>query len=424
MKRKLTGPERALWLRGVISANIVMAAEITGDITVDDVHHVLPFLREKHPLLGVRLHIEEPDVYFVTDDVDDIPVREVRAESADCWQNEILHEMETPFDTTSNAPLVKSTLVFQEESVFVILCGHHTVCDGLALSFVLRDILYCLGGQEGKVVASKGVVFDNAMIPSQVTLSPLVKLGLSVVNPIFSTLIGPVKNPKKVTMPKTTLLFWEINKEQTGLLRKACKKNKVAEHSAITTLFQAAQYHLKGDDQKIYKQVYTPVSVRNKLHKKATNDFGMFASDATVPCPYDPKESFWENCRQVQAHLKSCISDDKVFGQILLANTVHPNLLDRVMLSRVNDTTLKSGFILSNLGQLPLPKRYGSFTLKGFRGPFGYIPHTEKSIAMVAFKGVINIVFGYRTSVISTEDVKRFKDKAVELLEEYTSESN
>lgn len=420
MKRKLTGPERALWLRGVISANIVMAAKVSGSITIENIRKCWPVLVGRHPLVGVRLWLEEPYIYFVSEGTADIPVREVTADTEDCWQQEILREMETPFDHASDLPLVKSVLVHQGEFTYLIICGHHTVCDGLALSFLLRDMLYCLSGQEEKIQASQGIVFDNSSIPESITLPVWLRVAVDVANFVCGKLMPPLSNPEKVTMPSTTLLFWDMEKEQFSALRKACKKNRVAEHSAITTLFQAAQYDVQGDANTIYRQVYTPVSVRNKLKKKVINDFAMYASDATVSCPYDPQKDFWENCRDVQVRIKESITDQKVLRQILLANRVHPNLLDRIMVPRVHSTTLKSGFILSNLGRLPLPKIYGDLTLDGFRGPFGYIPHTEKSIAMVSFKGQTSIVMGYRTSVISTDEMIRFKEKAVELLRKYT----
>ncbi len=422
MKRKLTGPERALWLRGAVSANVVMAARVSGSISVNDLQKSWPVLQKKHPLLGVRLQVEEPDVYFISEGTAAIPVREVVAETKECWQNEILTEMETPFDHSSNLPLVKSVLVFQDELIYLIVCGHHTVCDGLGLSFILRDMLYCLSGQEEKIKASQGIVFDNSMIPEEVVLPLWMRLALGVVNVIFGNIMKPFSNPEPIDRPNTTLLFWEISKEQTAFLRKACKKNKVAEHSAITTLFQAAQYEVQGGKNKIYKQVYTPVSVRNKLKEKAINDFGMYASDTFIPCSYDPRKSFWANSRDTQKSIKENITDKKIFSHILLANTVHPNFLDRVVVSRFRKTTLDSGFILSNLGRLPLRTTYGDLTLKGFNGPFGYIPHSEKSIAMVSFKGTISIVFGYRTSVISSIEMTRFRDKAMELLKENTVE--
>ncbi len=422
MKRRLTGPERALWLRGVISANIVMAAKVSGNISAEELRKCWPVLIKKHPLAGVRLQLEEPNIFFVSEGTAEIPVRELTGDSEECWQREILTEMETPFDYSSNLPLLKSLIVHQGDFTYLIVCGHHTICDGLALSFLLRDILLCLSGQEEKIQASQGIVFDNSSLPDTITMPRWLRAAVAAANFVCGKLLPPLSNPKKVTMPATTLLFWDIDKEQYGALRKACKKNRVAEHSAITALFQAAQYQLQGDSNPIHKQVYTPVSVRNKLKKKATNDFAMYASDAVISCPHDPDKDFWDNCREVQARIKENISDQKVLGQILLASAVHPNLLDRIMVPRVHSTKLKSGFILSNLGRLPLQRTYGGLTLEGFRGPFGYIPHTEKSIAMVSFKGQTSIVMGYRTSVISTEEMIRFKEKAAELLQKYTEE--
>jgi NRPS condensation-like uncharacterized protein len=404
----------------VVSTNIVVTAKISGSIRAAELRQAWLVLQGKHPLLAVHLEEEGPELCFNSDGCAAIPVREVAGEGEESWQDEALGELDAPFAANTRQPLVRSVLLDLGDAVFLIICGHHAICDGLALSFLVRDLLYCLSGQQELVKASADIVFDSSMAPSTVTVPWWLQALLVPLNFLFGKIIKPLADPAAVSKEKTRALYWEISQEQTAALHKACRKNKVAEHSALTALFQAAQYYIQGDANKIYQQVYTPVSVRNRLNTKVGTDFGMYASDTYIRCRYDPDQDFWQNARQFQLKIKESITDQKMFGKILLAGLVHPNLLDRIMVKAVSNIKVQSGYIISNLGRLKMPVTYGHLTLEGFRGPLAYIGHVEKPLAVVAINGKYSFTFSYRPTVISSAELTRVRDKAMALLAEYT----
>jgi NRPS condensation-like uncharacterized protein len=60
---------------------------------------------------------------------------------------EVDREMAVPF-TTEQAPLVRSVLIHKPESAVLILVAHHAIADGMALVFLIRDLLQVLSGEQ------------------------------------------------------------------------------------------------------------------------------------------------------------------------------------------------------------------------------------------------------------------------------------
>jgi hypothetical protein len=56
------------------------------------------------------------------------------------WTAHVAVQLDQPFDA-SRAPLLRATLLHGADRSVIILCVHHSIADGLALSFVMRDVL-------------------------------------------------------------------------------------------------------------------------------------------------------------------------------------------------------------------------------------------------------------------------------------------
>ena len=62
------------------------------------------------------------------------------------WTGHVAGQLEQPFDT-SRAPLLRATLLHGADRSVLILCAHHSIADGLALSFLMRDVLRAIAGE-------------------------------------------------------------------------------------------------------------------------------------------------------------------------------------------------------------------------------------------------------------------------------------
>ena len=68
-----------------------------------------------------------------------IPLRVVENAMSE-WTAHVAGQLDQPFDA-SRAPLLRATLLHGADRSVIILCAHHSMADGLALSFLMRDVL-------------------------------------------------------------------------------------------------------------------------------------------------------------------------------------------------------------------------------------------------------------------------------------------
>jgi NRPS condensation-like uncharacterized protein len=424
MNRKLTGSERSVWKQGAISLNIVIVAHIQGRICLDELQQAWLLLQTLHPLLGVHLEERENAEFLTSEDTTLVPVREVMATTDTDWQLEALKELQTPFHNFSNAPFARSVLVHSDKHCRLIICLHHCICDGLSATYLLRDILYCLSDQHDRVQQSADNLLMDNLIPSSITLPFWQKATLKTVNFLFGSCKRPTsKNVAKIPMKKSALLAWHISQKQTNSLLKASKKNKVTVHTTIATLFLAAQKIVQGEDKGYYEKMYTPISVRNLLRKNVDTTFGLYASESYISYRYDLEKTFWQNGQDYQKELKRTLTDQKAFNSILMANTLLPALLDRILLRLYRKQTIQFGYILSNLGNLSLAEQYGSLTLDGINGPIGYVQRAEKTLSVLTVNGKMHFTFTYQPEVLTSDTLLAIRNTAMSLLKQYSRET-
>jgi NRPS condensation-like uncharacterized protein len=63
------------------------------------------------------------------------------------WQAEFEKEISTPFDT-SESPLMRAQLLLDDDRCVVILTTHHSIADGMAIMYVIRDLLQAASGEK------------------------------------------------------------------------------------------------------------------------------------------------------------------------------------------------------------------------------------------------------------------------------------
>jgi hypothetical protein len=61
------------------------------------------------------------------------------------WELELDREMALPFPP-EQAPLIRSVLIHKPHSAVLIMVAHHSIADGMALVFLIRDLLQVLSG--------------------------------------------------------------------------------------------------------------------------------------------------------------------------------------------------------------------------------------------------------------------------------------
>ncbi len=416
-KRQLSGPERICWKRDAISLNIVLSATLEGSIRSEDLARAWALLQGKHPMLRAHLEEIQDSVFFSFNNEGKIHIREVEAAAENQLEKELISELQTPFEPMSGQLLVRSVLIQSKGRVQLLLTCHHCISDALSVAYLLRDVLYCLSGQENRVPVYEDISVTRDTLPAHIQIPFLVKAGIAAANFFISTLLPPLKTVEKIETKESEVLLWSISREQTAGLVAACKKQGVTVHAAISTLFQEAQQNIQGE-KSFYKKIYTPVNIRSRLRPEVGGAFGLFASEAYIPCKYDSKKDFWDNVQIVHDTIKHKTTDAKVLNLLLIADAVKPEVIDRVSVFLMKKiSSLHFGYIISNLGRLNFKERYGDLTLKAMNGPVIYIPLVEKTLTLLTVNQQMFFTFTYQPTSILLTEIEQVRDNAMELLD-------
>ena len=112
-RRKMGGPERR-FLR-MPNANVVMGARIQGRVPQTLLQSAILKARQKHPLLGVRIHLDDNATgWFTQTDVPEILI-ETRPRTTDKdWVEVATEQLKQPF-SIATGPLIRIILLQSPE---------------------------------------------------------------------------------------------------------------------------------------------------------------------------------------------------------------------------------------------------------------------------------------------------------------------
>src|ERR1700738_4980010 len=132
-------------------AHLTVTAEVKGFTNVQSWRDALHEVQKRHPVLSTSINRNEegqPALYQV--DAAPIPLRVVDGSVQGRWELELDREMAVPF-TPEQAPLIRSVLIHKPQSAVLIMIVHHAIADGMALVFLIRDLLQVLS--DGQIEA-------------------------------------------------------------------------------------------------------------------------------------------------------------------------------------------------------------------------------------------------------------------------------
>lgn len=104
-----------------------------------------------HPLVGAKIVFDnEHNAWFSTDNVHKPFFKTVNRISDTQWLEELQHEIQIPFNPKTG-PMIRLVLVHSEAvSDLVIICNH-SICDGMSLAYLIRDLLSSYTNPEKKL---------------------------------------------------------------------------------------------------------------------------------------------------------------------------------------------------------------------------------------------------------------------------------
>jgi len=434
--RQVSGPER-LRLK-FPNANVVMMARIHGPLSEEQLKSATAKVRKRHPFLGVRVSLEKDQIgYFTSKGVPDIPVHVVPRATEDAWVRTAIEEHAKPFSYRVG-PLIRLTLLTARECSDLIVTAHHAICDGLSLTYLVRDLLHHLAdpGREAEPLPVPPLV-DSSTMPASVPDSFLARVGTKLLNRIWKKKGITLDEQDCQDLNRTFwqqhrghMLAWSLTKAQTSALISRCREENITVNTALVTAFVMAQKQIQ-EPHDYLSNVIVSVDFRERLTRPVDEAFAFYASAVRPRLEYRAGKPFWSTAREFHDRIKGLLTDENIFASQRLSD-VAPSLLDALVFAKYDKLDDKltnrlvkkmgiddvsAGLIVTNLGRLDIAVDHGPLHLSAMYGPYVYSDTVEKYLGVMTVGGEMHLTLCSGHNVIAPDTVRSVRDAAMGHLE-------
>jgi len=388
--RKMSRTERFFFMSP--ACTVMMAARITGTLDETRFRQALATMSRVHPLLRAKIVFDERhDAWFSSEGVPEVPLRVSPRSSDSQWLDELKNEARVPFDL-GRGPLIKCVLLQSLDVSDLLVFSNHSICDGMALAILVRDLLVRYADPDTEVR-----VLDP---PDALDLE---KPRISVMEIVSSAIAGYAnwkwnKNPYYFgpedyaalyltywEKRRPGLVLFEFDPAESASLQAACREYGVTVASAVSAACLAAHADITGGFSKSQQTVLVPYDLRRRVQPPTGDIFCFCAGGIRLKFAYSPEKPFWDNAvamhKAIHAYLEKpsptplpafepslidALAGFGVFTNKVPAAYTRTATLQRfaadtgnivVSFNRTIDTTFP-GFTPSNLGRIDMPESY------------------------------------------------------------------
>ncbi len=448
-KRKLNQRERTH--SKIPNSNISIVATIAGRVSTDDLRETIKKMQVRHPILNTHMRADGSEVYLIGDRIMEIPLKIIPREDDNLWMRRIMKEHKIPFNLVKG-PLIRFILLFSPEISDLIIFCQHTICDGMSLAYLARDIMKSLGNPSEKVESlPTPPIVDEDIIPDDIKPSLALKLlGKTIVKKwtdhevLFD--FQDFEELHKVYWNEYTYKakLIEFSREETKSFVKACRKHGVTVNVVLIAAFSMAQHKVHEHDQEYLKRFGSAVNLRNTLSKPVGEQFGFFAGGTQLEYNHKKNCDLWKASKKIYQKanpeksrnealirtlnnfkLPSSLMEAQFFAAF--AHLVPPTSPsydkmqaflsdDKNIAVKMVKKRLSKGIVLAqimtNLGNLNFPVKYSGLSLKNLILMPSCSPYTELAIGVLTHNNQLNITLNHMESTISSENVSKIGETA------------
>jgi len=395
--RKMSRCERMFFMSP--ACTVMMAARISG--TVDDarLRQALDAASRKHPLLRVKVVFDRRhEAWFSSDGVPPVPLSVAPRVSERQWLDELNNKARVPFDL-ARGPLIKCVLLQSPDVSDLLVFCNHSICDGMALSGLVRDLLslYEDPAQSIRVLDPPDVM-------------DIQKPGLSLQGLIARVFVALAnrkwrKNPYYFGPEEYAALYraywedrkpgvalFEFNPAESAHLQAACREHGVTVGSAVSAACLAAHTDITGGFSKSQQALLVPYDLRRRATPPVGDVFCFCDGGLRFPFSYSTKKSFWDNAKDLHKTIHSrlerldpaCLDIPEFEPYLIDALSAFGPFVNRVPGAYACTETLQrfsrdtgnvaisfnrnfekniTGFVPSNLGRIDAPESPGGLRL-------------------------------------------------------------
>jgi len=451
-ERKLNSFERRFFRSPNQTISIV--AKLKGYISEDHLRRAIYKVRQQHPLLGVRIYVDEKsEPWYTNENVPENLLKVVQRTSDKDWNRELLNDYKIRFKL-STGPLARFILMQSPEISEVLIICHHVICDGTSLAILARDLLLYVGNPDRKVQEmSEPPLATPDNFPIDIKIGKAIRFAIKKMNDLWQKkkLIFDEEDEDNIFRA-----FWdnysfkiisvELSEEKTSNLVENCRQHGITVNSALNTAFLGARNSIRGPFKGGKRNIMVPVNTRKHYKNPIGEHVGVYVSGFELKFSYNPKKSFWENAKIFNDEAKENLYINKIFEFAAITDLVDQSMIDARQFtffgnlvpsnySRYEKIHAYSNdekniankrakkqipklpvMAITNLGLLDYPSKYGSLELDRFIFVTSGTPYIELVVPVVTVAGKLSFTINYLEETTDTETMEKIKTEVLKFL--------
>lgn len=415
----------------------IMVARVRGPVSTVSLTNAVKKAFVRHPLLRASITLEDDGTtwFMIHKEMEpEIHVENCNGESD--WIARAIEEHKK-FFLMDKGPLARIILLQSTGYSDIMIVCHHTICDGMSMIYLVRDILTYIGDPDVRIeqLPVPPVIGEDSMAAPANVDSPI--------SAILENINLSWKNNRKLFREdeygKLYRQFWEktrvgiifksVDEDMMQALAARCKKENVTVNTAMCTAFLQAQYEVQGDARPYLSKVAIPINFRNKMSVSPGEGVGLFIASTSHMLVYQPGKPFWDLAREFNLRIKKTIAEYK--PGVSSTRLVDPTLVDAIYFSlggllqdeaaakfarMISFDKISFGLTVSNLGKADIPINYGPLQLDAlFFVPPG-MPMVEKMVGIVTANGKMSVSMIYNQSDITRDTMEEFGEHTMDSL--------
>src|ERR1700733_1898185 len=361
--RALGAREHMFWLMDQKHpVHLTVTAEVKGVTKAQSWRNALDAVQKRHPILSTSIKRNEagqPALYQVG--AAPIPLRVVDGRVQEHWELELDREMALPF-TPEQAPLIRTVLIHKPESAVLIIIAHHAIADGMALVFLIRDLLQVRSGEQIEAFS-----FSSS---GEELLKKLPKRE-EIVQAEALQARAPATEPALYReddglAPRTSAR--KLDENLTAALRERARREGTTVQGALCAALVLAGRKTSSTWRKQSVRVMSPINAR--AHLRAGEACGLYLG-AGAMIPFRPGDSsdFWELARFAKQKISPSQTFQSLSASLHGLEAIMTKDMDVETAAQISAGAFARDLMVSNLGQMPYESEFGKLKLEAVWGP-------------------------------------------------------
>ena len=382
MMRPLGAMEKLFWLADQHRPiHFAVAAEVSGATRVEQWRSGLDRIGQGSPLVWSRIGLDPSGCpRFEPAIAGSLPLQVVEERAAD-WTVHVAAELARPFDA-GRAPLLRATLLHGPRHSTIILCAHHSIADGLSLTYLVRDLLRLMAGEpvlsDPRTASLESLV--ERLGPER--LPPAVRSEL----PVTETM--RFRDADDTLPPRVTSM--RLTRQMTAGLRDRARTERTTVHGVLGAAVVRAGSVLVPDWTDRPLRLLSPIDARARIG--GSEHVGLCVTGIVLREKRKGGD-LWADARAFTRQLGPAKTPAGMAAIVNFAQDAVSQVSTVPQASDLLAQAFGAELMLTNLGAVGIPSRYGPLVLESVWGPSvlcGFV--REQTVGAITFGGRLHLL--------------------------------